>query len=239
MKGLVLLATNTEGLRNVEQEVKKINLTVQTLTITADVSDGSAVTSAFAKVKETFGHADILINNAGINADGEGVRIADADPEKWWRQFEINGKGTFLMTRSFINQLPSPETPATILNLTTGAAWKGSPFLAGYGMSKLVVQQQVPAIAAVYPNITAVALHPGLQETDMLPQAMRRFDRDSPELAGGIAVWLSHPHARFLSGRVVASEWDVDDLVARKEEIQASADLTIDLMGKFGAQHFP
>ncbi|KAI0395818.1 NAD(P)-binding protein [Xylariaceae sp. FL0594] len=239
VKGLVLLATNAEGLRSTEQKIRELNPAVQVLTITADVSDGSAVMSAFAKIKDAFGHADILINNSGINADGEGVRFADADPEKWWRQFEINAKGTFLMSRSFINQLPSiEETTATIINLTTGAAWKGSPFLAGYGMSKLVVQQQIPAIAATYPSITAVALHPGLQETDMLPQAMRRFDRDSPELAGGVAVWLCHPHARFLSGRVVASEWDVDDLVARKEEIEASADLTIDLMGKFGSQHF-
>ncbi|RWA05066.1 hypothetical protein EKO27_g10038 [Xylaria grammica] len=52
------------------------------------------------------------------------------------------------------------------------------------------------------------------------------------------AVWLSHPHARFLSGRVIASQWDVDDLVARKAEILGGSDLTIDLLGKFGPGQF-
>jgi NAD(P)-dependent dehydrogenase (short-subunit alcohol dehydrogenase family) len=156
----------------------------------------------------------------------------------WWRQFEINGKGTFLVTQSFINQLPTPETKATIINLTTGAAWKGSPMISGYSISKLVAQQQIPSIAAVYPNITAVALHPGLLDTNMLPQGMRQFDNETPELVGGVAVWLSHQHAHFLSGRVIASQWDVDDLLAREAEIRAGNDLKMDLVGKFGPGQF-
>jgi NAD(P)-dependent dehydrogenase (short-subunit alcohol dehydrogenase family) len=238
VKGLALLATNVESLKDVEQQVKKINPDIQTLVIPTDISDGLAVASAFEQIKATFGHADILINNAGVNTDGEGVGIGDADPDAWWRQFEINGKGTFLVTRSFINQLPTPEWRGTIINLTTGAAWKGNPMMPGYSISKLVAQQQIPAIAAVHPNITAVALHPGLLDTDMLPQGMRRFDRETPELVGGVAVWLSHPHAHFLSGRVIASQWDVGDLLAREAEIRASNDLHIDLVGKFGPGQF-
>ncbi|KAI0490030.1 hypothetical protein F4859DRAFT_176719 [Xylaria cf. heliscus] len=238
VRGLVLLATNAEGLKKVEQDIKKINSSVQVLTLATDISNGPAVASAFAEIKATFGHADVLINNAAVNGDGEGVRIGDADPEAWWRQFEINGKGTFLVTHSFINQLPTPETRATVINLTTGAAWKGNPMMPGYSVSKLVAQQQIPSIAAVYPNITAVALHPGLLDTDMLPQSMRHFDRETPELVGGLAVWLSHPHAQFLSGRVMASQWDVDELLSRKAEILGGSDLTVDLVGKFGPQHF-
>ncbi|TGJ87345.1 hypothetical protein E0Z10_g1499 [Xylaria hypoxylon] len=238
VRGLVLIATNSEALKNVEHEVYKINSEIQTLAIPTDISDGQAVASAFEKIKATFVHADILINNAGVNSDGEGAIISQADPERWWRQFEVNGKGTFLVTRSFINQLPTRETPATIINLTTGAAWKGNPMMPGYSVSKLVAQQLIPAIAPVHPNITAVALHPGLLDTDMLPQSMRHFDRETPELVGGLAVWLSHPHAHFLSGRVIASQWDVNDLLARKLEIQSGADLTIDIVGKFGPGQF-
>ncbi|RWA09766.1 hypothetical protein EKO27_g5356 [Xylaria grammica] len=157
-RGLVLVATNAEALKNVEREVKKINAEIETLAISADISDGQAVTSAFERIKATFGHADILINNAGINRDGEGVVLSQADPETWWRQFEVNGKGTFLVTHAFINQLPARDTPATIINLTTGAAWKGNPMAPGYSVSKLVTQQLVPAIAPVHPNIMAVAL---------------------------------------------------------------------------------
>ncbi|KAI0424610.1 hypothetical protein F5Y09DRAFT_134593 [Xylaria sp. FL1042] len=238
VRGLVLLATNFKGLNNVERDVKKIDSKIQTLAISVDISDSQSVGSAFQQIQETFGYADILINNAGINGDAEGTTIGDADPETWWRQFEVNGKGTFLMTRSFIGQLPSSQTPATIINLTTGAAWKGNPMMPGYSISKLVAQQQIPCIAAAYPNITAVALHPGLLDTDMLPQNMRHFDRDTPELVGGVAVWLSHSHAHFLSGRVIASQWDVNELLTRKSEIQSNNDLTMDLIGKFGPRQF-
>ncbi|KAI0814545.1 hypothetical protein GGR55DRAFT_632253 [Xylaria sp. FL0064] len=238
VRGLVLLATNSEGLNNVERDVNEIDSKIRTLAIPVDISDSQAVDSAFKQIQATFGHADILINNAGINRDAEGTRIGDADPETLWRQFEVNGKGTFLITRSFISQLPTSQTPATIINLTTGAAWKGNPMMPGYSISKLVAQQQIPCIAAVYPNITAVALHPGLLDTDMLPQSMRHFDRETPELVGGVAVWLSQPHANFLSGKVIASQWDVNELVARKVEIQSSNDLTMDLVGKFGPEQF-
>ncbi|KAI0537074.1 hypothetical protein GGR58DRAFT_527627 [Xylaria digitata] len=238
VRGLILIATNSKALKNVEQEINKINSEIKTLVIPTDISDGQAVTSAFEKIQSIFGHADILINNAGINSDGEGVLLSQADEETWWRQFEVNGKGTFLVTRSFINQLPTRDTPATIINLTTGAAWKGNPMMPGYSASKLVAQQLIPAVAAVHPNITAVALHPGLLDTDMLPQSMRHFDRETPELVGGLAVWLSHTHAHFLSGKVIASQWDVDDLLARKLEIQGGNDLTIDLVGKFGPGQF-
>ncbi|CAJ2501321.1 Uu.00g041740.m01.CDS01 [Anthostomella pinea] len=221
VKALILLATNGDKLKTVEQQIKEINTNIETLTLTADISDPPSVSTAFKQIKARFGHADILINNAGINADGNGIHICDADPDTWWRQFEVNAKGTFLVTQAFIRLLPTPKTHATLINLTSAAAWAGSPMMAGYNMSKLVAQQQISAIAALYPNITAVVLHPGLLETDMLPAAMRHFNSETPELPGGVAVWLSHPHARFLSGRVVAAVWDVDDLVARKDEIVA------------------
>ncbi|KAI1265966.1 NAD(P)-binding protein [Xylariaceae sp. FL1019] len=238
VRGLALLATNAEGLATTQGLVKGINPEIETLTIPTNVSDAASVASAFAKIKDAFGHADILINNAGVNCDGEGVRFGDSDPVLYWKNFEINAKGTFLMTHAFINQLPSADTPATVINLTTGAVWKGNPMMPGYSVSKLVAQQQVTSIAAVYPNITAVALHPGLQFTNMLPEWMKRFDRDTPELAGGTAVWLSHPHARFLSGRAISCNWSVDDLVARAAEIKASNDLTMDFVGSFGPAQF-
>ncbi|KAI1341454.1 NAD(P)-binding protein [Xylariaceae sp. FL0016] len=237
VKGVVLLATQDEKLQAVKEELNKINPEVHILCLPTDITKASAVASAFDRIKTKFGHADILINNAAINGDGDGVRLGDADPETWWSSFEVNGKGTFLMSQAFIQQLPTPDTPATIINLTSGASWKGSPMMAGYGLSKLVAQLQIPHIAALYPNITAIALHPGLLETDMLPESMRHFDLETPELVGGMAVWLSHPHAMFLSGRFVAGSWDVEELLARKERILSSKDLTLELLGKFGPDH--
>jgi hypothetical protein len=59
------------------------------------------------------------------------------------------------------------------------------------------------------------------------------FAKDSPALVGGTAVWLCSGKAHFLSGRYVNSNWSMDDLLEREEEIEASNKLKIDLVGTF------
>ena len=55
------------------------------------------------------------------------------------------------------------------------------------------------------------------------------------ELAAGTAVYLASPQARFLSGRYVSANWDVDELEARKDEIVKKDLLKMDLKGEFGS----
>jgi NAD(P)-dependent dehydrogenase (short-subunit alcohol dehydrogenase family) len=151
---------------------------------------------------------------------------------------EVNTKGAFLLAQNFIKALPSPSTPATLVNVVSAAAWKVFPFMAGYSISKLAAMQLVSHLAVAYPNLTAVGLHPGLVETDMMEEVFKRFDLDSPALIGGVTVWLSSDKAKFLTGRTIAANWSVDDLVARKEEIERDNLLRVDLTGKFGKEQF-
>lgn len=98
--------------------------------------------------------------------------------------------------------------------------------------------QLMAHIAVAYPNVTAVGLHPGMLDTDMLLPAFARFDLNTPALIGGLSVWLSSEKARFLTGRLVAANWDVDDLVAKKGEIEGGKVLQMDLTGQFGKELF-
>ncbi|KAG7292168.1 hypothetical protein NEMBOFW57_002203 [Staphylotrichum longicolle] len=237
-KGIVLVATNAEKLAAVEASLRTINPNVQVLSVAANIADNQSVADLFAKVQASFGHADILVNSAGVNAGGGNIHEEDAD--KWWQNFEVNTKAAFLLAQHFIKSLPSPTTTrATIVNLVTASAWQVYPFMSGYSISKLAALQLMTHVAAAYPNVTAVGLHPGLVETDMLLDAFKRFDLDSPALIGGLAVWLAaSDKARFLTGRVVVSEWSVDDLVERKGEIEEKGLLRVDLKGTFGREQF-
>jgi hypothetical protein len=42
------------------------------------------------------------------------------------------------------------------------------------------------------------------------------------ELAGQFTVWLASPEAKFLKGKFVWVNWDVDELKARADEIKDS-----------------
>ena len=145
------------------------------------------------------------------------------------------------MTQSFLHQLPTPETPAKIVTLTTGAAYEVFPTMSAYGISKLAVLELMTYVAAENPNVVAVALHPGIVDTEMVVGMFKKFALDTAELVGGVGVWLAGWEGvdrRFLGGRFVSANWDVEDLVGRKEEIEKDGLLKMDLKGTLGAAQF-
>lgn len=96
-------------------------------------------------------------------------------------------------------------------------------------------------VAAENPNVIATALHPGVIPTAMTKDYFMRFALDTPELVGGVGVWLAGwtgPERGFLSGRFVAANWDVEDLVARREEILERNLLKVGLNAVLGAEQF-
>lgn len=114
----------------------------------------------------------------------------------------------------------------------------GKPFftvppLCAYCMSKFVLDSLASYVAAEYPTVTTVSRHRGLVPTDMLRAPFRSlFNQDSPELAGGTALWLCQEKAKFLSGRFIAAGWNVEDLVKTKEEIVKDPLLKLTLKGQ-------
>jgi len=50
-------------------------------------------------------------------------------------------------------------------------------------------------------------------------------------LPGDFSVWLASPEAKFLNGRFVWAQWDVDELISLKEKVAADTTyLTIALV---------
>lgn len=54
----------------------------------------------------------------------------------------------------------------------------------------------------------------------MLDPSFHAFGQDDVQLTGMLALWLSGSEAEFLRGQLVSVNWDVDELVAHKSEIQ-------------------
>jgi hypothetical protein len=51
------------------------------------------------------------------------------------------------------------------------------------------------------------------------------------ELSENFMVWAVSPEAAFLKGKFMWSNWDVNDLIAKKQQLLSSNDLTTGLLG--------
>lgn len=107
------------------------------------------------------------------------------------------------------------------------------PGSSGYSLTKLSDLQLASYAAAENENVTAVAFHPGIVLTDMANDFWKPYALDTAELAGAMCVWLSTPAARFLDGRYTTTNWDVEELMRRQDEIVQKDLLKVKLAGDF------
>lgn len=130
-----------------------------------DVSDFSAVKDTVSKIKEDFGTAHILINNAGITRDG---LLAMMKEEDFNSVLDTNLKGAFNMIRHCTG-LFIRNREGCIINITSVAGLTGNAGQCNYSASKagLVGLTKSVAKELAPKNIRCNAIAPGFIATDM------------------------------------------------------------------------
>ncbi|KAK9350639.1 hypothetical protein V1523DRAFT_419160 [Lipomyces doorenjongii] len=231
-KAIVITARNTATLKETEEEIRKVNEKVEILCVPLEITNEESVKNLFEQVKNKFGTVDVLVNNAGVFT-GEGQQIRAASLSDWWGCFDVNVKGYMLVAKYFL-QVLGTEKKGTIVGVTSGGALMVIPGVSAYSIAKLANLQLSTYISAENPNVTAVAFHPGIVMTDMMTESFEPFAKDTPELAGGVVLWLSTDAASFMDGRYMTTNWSVDELMTKKEEIVSKDLLKIKLSGDFG-----
>jgi len=195
-------------------------------TAVADVTDRAQISAAFDSFAASFGRIDVFVNNAGyLPSPGA---VASTDTDDWWRGFEINVKGSLLATQAFLRHA---ATDAVLINNSTGLA-HSEPFpgFSGYASSKLAGTKLFDYVQAENPGIRVVNLQPGIVETAMnIKSEMPALDHE--DLPGSFIVWLASPEAKFLKGKYVYSNWDVDELKEKAQQIERSSILRLGLDG--------
>ncbi|KAL8640858.1 MAG: hypothetical protein Q9228_002260 [Teloschistes exilis] len=196
------------------------------LKITLDVSSRQSVEEAAKKVQETFGSLDVLVNNAGYL--DKFIPMVDSDPDEWWKTWETNIRGTYLMTRSFLPLLLK-GSGKTILNVSSGGAHVVFPGASAYQTTKLAILRLSEFTNVDYgeQGIVAFSMHPGGVRTELtggMPQHMRDSYHavlliDTPELGANTIVYLTHERQEWLRGRYVSAQWDMDEFFAKKDEV--------------------
>ncbi|MFC0546830.1 SDR family NAD(P)-dependent oxidoreductase [Kutzneria chonburiensis] len=167
--------------------------------IRCDVTDDASVRAAVAEAAERFGRLDIVINNAGIGAQGD---VAANDDAQWHQVLDVNVIGMARVSRAalpWLRQSPS----AAIVNTCSIAAWAGLPQRALYSASKGAVYGLTLAMAAdhVREGIRVNAVAPGTVDT---PWVGRLLDAAPDPAAERAALQARQPSGRLVSADEVA-----------------------------------
>ena len=102
------------------------------LALQADITDREQVKAAVAKLRGAFGAVTILVNNAGITGMVAFEELTDA---QWDRMFEVNTKGTFIVTQVVVPDMKAAGW-GRIVNISSSSAQSGAPLMAHYSASK-------------------------------------------------------------------------------------------------------
>jgi NAD(P)-dependent dehydrogenase (short-subunit alcohol dehydrogenase family) len=173
---LALADVNSAGL----EETRKLLGPAKARTYRTDVSSAPAVETFANQVRQDFGRASILINNAGVALYGTFAEVSLADME--WL-FNINYWGVVYGCKFFMPLLEQ-EPEAHIVNISSVFGLIGPPGQAAYSSSKFAVRgfSEVLRMELAATNIHVTCVHPGGIKTP-IAQSARIGAHASAEMA--------------------------------------------------------
>lgn len=183
--------------------------------LVADLLEEEAVDTLIDRVNERFGAIEILVNNAGIDADNPAIGHPLKD---WQRVLRLNLEVPFRLCQAAAHGMLEREQ-GVIINVSSVLGLVGAQEVASYAASKhgLIGLTRVLAIEWAARGIRVNAIAPGLIQTDMTAPMWNHPGADEyirrsipagrigkPADIGGVAVFLASEAAAFIHGEVIA-----------------------------------
>ncbi|OCT48095.1 Oxidoreductase UcpA [Cladophialophora carrionii] len=211
--------------REIEDEAVSAGHEMPTVvTVNMDVLDPDSVRQAIEQVTPEFqGRVDILISNAGYMEPW--TKIVDNDVDEWWRSWDINIRGQYLLWKAMIPLMLANESSLkTIVNVSSIAAHVCSPGASAYQTTKFALLRLTDFLNVEYGDqgLIAYCMHPGSVPTELswkMPDFVKVNLIDTPELMADSVVYLTQKRREWLRGRYVSCNWDMPELLAMQDEI--------------------
>jgi len=147
------------------------------VTIQADMAKLSEVREMVDAVVAEFGGIDVLVNNAGVFPRVDFLEMKESD---WDFVHDVNLKGGVFCAQAAAKAMIAAGRPGAIINITSGAAFRGSPRGVHYVASKggVVSMTRQMALELAPHRIRVNAIAPGLTDT-----AQPRYGSSEEEIA--------------------------------------------------------
>ena len=170
-----------------------------------NISEHSRIEEFIDDVSLELGGLDILINNAGTNADNLSLRMKE---EEWKKVIDVNLTSTFLLSKHAIKKMLKNKF-GRIVNITSIVGHTGNLGQSNYAASKAGIIGMSKSLAIEYAkkNITVNCVSPGFIISDM-----------TMNIAEKIKLYLT---SRIPMGKLGTGE-DVSNCVAFLSSEQAS-----------------
>lgn len=187
--------------------------------IAMDVEDEASIIAAFDAAERTLGPVGILINNAGMNAQGMAVDLPAAEFD---RVLNVNLRGPFLCAREAAKRMMARGAKdGRIVNIASIGALKPLPGLAAYCASKAALVMLTKTLArewankgvnvnAICPGYVATELNADFLETEPGKKLIASFPRRRlmrEDDLGAMMLYLASPQ----SGAVTGAVFTIDD----------------------------
>ena len=170
-----------------------------------DISEHSRIEEFVENVALELGGLDILINNAGINADNLSLRMRE---DEWKKVIDVNLTSTFILTKNSIKKMLKNKF-GRIVNITSVVGHTGNLGQSNYSASKAAIIGMSKSLAIEYAkkSITINCVSPGFIVSDM-----------TMNIAEKVKLYLT---SRIPMGKLGTGE-DVSNCVAFLSSEQAS-----------------
>jgi gluconate 5-dehydrogenase len=211
---VVITARRLERLEALAEEIRAMGVTC--LPLKCDVTDPAQVNATAAKVEETFGKVDVLVNCAGSAKNAGVLEMTD---EEWDFTMSADLDSVFYVTRAFAN-IMKKHNYGRIINIASMYGLVGNPAIdtVAYHASKGGVVNMTRAVAAELAkyNITCNCICPGYFATE-LTEAVLSTDEftaymkatvplgrygNTGELNAG-AIFLASDEASYVTGVIL------------------------------------
>lgn len=202
--------TNYEAAQNVQHEAQKYG--VKVLLLAGDIADENNVREMFRKIGETFGGADVVVNNASF---AEQLMFQNITYEKWRRMFAVTVDGAFFTVQ---NALPHMlhEKRGRIINISSMWGEVGASCEVHYSAAKGALIAMTKALAKELgpSGITVNCITPGVIDTEMnahlsaedlaeLCEETPLGRLGSPDDIAETVAFLASAEAGFITGQII------------------------------------